>query len=253
MKTVVFSENGPDRLRLDVYTPENGVPAVSTFVYFHGGGLTGGRRDDPEVVSLANELTKRGIAVVSADYRLYPGAAFPDFIGDAAEAVRWTLDNAEAYRLPKRVFIGGSSAGGYLSMMLCFARVYLANVGLSPEAAAGYIFDAGQPTAHFEVLARQGIDPRRIVVDEGAPLHFVRDARPGKPLLLFCARNDIPGRLAQNQVLISTLGMMGYPDTLIEHHVIEGCGHYEYVDPKNREGNERYIDLCARFLTAPEK
>lgn len=241
---------GSGGLRLDIHSPGDERAGVCTYVYFHGGGLTAGARDDKEILALARALTARGVVVISADYRLYPEAAFPDFIGDAARAVRWVFDQMEPYHPPRRVFLGGSSAGGYLAMMLCFAREYLAQVGLEPEALAGYVFDAGQPTSHFEVLSRRGIDPRRVLMDEAAPLYHVRDGRPSRPLLLFCAQNDIPGRLEQNMLLLRTLQVMGYDESLIKFHSMPGCGHCGYLEPKNEKSFQEYVRICADFLTA---
>lgn len=65
--------------------------------------------------------------------------------------------------------MGGSSAGGYLSMMLCFDKKYYEAVGVSPSDISGCVHDAGQPTVHFKVLKERGIDSRRIIIDESAP------------------------------------------------------------------------------------
>jgi acetyl esterase/lipase len=240
--------SGNDGLCLDIHYPESGQEGVCTYVYLHGGGLTVGARDDDEILALAQKLTARGIVVISTDYRLYPEAVFPDYIRDAARAVRWVFDQAESYHLPRRVFLGGSSAGGYLTMMLCFARDYLLEVGLEPEALAGYVFDAGQPTSHFEVLSRRGIDPRRVLVDEAAPLYYVWDGRPLRPLLLFCAENDMPGRLEQNMLLMRTLQTMGYDDKLMAFHRMAGCEHCSYLEPQNEKPFWEYVRICADFL-----
>ena len=102
--------------KLNLYLPDDATS--SAFVYFHGGGLEHGDKKRADV--FAPYLTSRGIAVVSANYRMYPNAAYPDFICDAAEAVAW----ANGYMKEKigcdKLYVGGSSAGGYISMMLCF-------------------------------------------------------------------------------------------------------------------------------------
>jgi acetyl esterase/lipase len=36
-----------------------------------------------------SEFQKKGIAVVAANYRMYPDAKFPEFIRDCASAVAW--------------------------------------------------------------------------------------------------------------------------------------------------------------------
>lgn len=235
-------------LRLDIHTPPKEREALCTYLYFHGGGLTGGTHDEPAILALAEALTARGIAFVSAQYRLYPQAVFPDFVRDAARAAAWVMANRARYGLPAGVFVGGSSAGAYLSMMLCFAREYLAEAGLAPEAFAGYVLDAGQPTAHFEIMARQGDDPRRVMVDETAPLFFVRGASPRKPLLVICAENDIPGRVEQNRLLLRTLETFGADPAQMQLHIMPGCEHVGYLNPDDAAAFARYTDTCAAFL-----
>ncbi len=69
--------------KLDVYLPER--EAFPVFVYFHGGGLVKGHKAAAK--SFSRYMTDMGIAVVSANYPMYPDAAYPDFLEDAAEAV----------------------------------------------------------------------------------------------------------------------------------------------------------------------
>lgn len=146
------SQNGPQLL--DLYLPEG--KNFPTLVYFHGGGLEGGDKQGHPFIPY---LASRGIAVVSANYRMYPEARYPDFVQDAADAVAWTVRNVGSYGGDGRVFVGGSSAGGYLSMMLCFAEQYLGVHDIAPCRIAGWIFDAGQPTTHFRVLQERGPTP----------------------------------------------------------------------------------------------
>lgn len=49
-------------------------------------------------------------------------------------------------------FHGGSSAGGYISQMLCFDKTWLSKHGIKATDISGFIHDAGQPTCHFNVL-----------------------------------------------------------------------------------------------------
>ena len=156
-ENIPYASDSPEQL-LDLYLPEG--PVHDVFVYFHGGGMEQG--DKYRSAIFAPWLTDRGVALISANYRMYPRAVYPDFIRDAAKATAWAeawlRENADGARL----FVGGSSAGGYLSMMLCFDRRYLADVGMDNSRIAGYFHDAGQPTAHFNVLAYSGIDGRRV-------------------------------------------------------------------------------------------
>jgi len=186
---------------LDIHLPEKDTFPV--FVYFHGGGL---KRGDKAAKTVFMEyLAAHGIAVVSANYRMYPNAKYPDFLEDSAEAVAWVMENMKQYGQIQGVYVGGSSAGGYISQMLCFDRRWLAKYGISPMDIAGFVHDAGQPTCHFNVLKERGIDSRRIVVDESAPLYHIGADSEYPPMLVIVSDNDIQNRYEQTVLLMSTL------------------------------------------------
>ena len=217
-------------LCLDIHLPEG--EEYDLFVYFHGGGLVRGKRGGVEV--FAETLAKRGIATASVEYRLMPSAQFPDFIEDAADAIRWLVDHAQDYGRLNRIFVGGSSAGGYISMMLCFDERYLARVGMKPTDIAAYIHDAGQPTAHYNVLKSRGIDPKRVIVDEIAPLYFVGMAEKYSPMLFIVSDNDMVGRYEQTMLMVKTLCYFGHGD-VVSLRVMNGK-HCEYVYKADENG-----------------
>lgn len=222
MKTIrnIAYGSHPARI-LDVHLPD--CPSFPVFLYFHGGGLESGSRADQ--TALFEHLTKNGIAAVSADYRMYPEAKYPDFIEDAAAAAAWCRANMPAYG-GTDVFIGGSSAGGFLSMMLCFDRRWLGAHGLSAMDFTGFVHDAGQPTCHFNVLRERGVDGRRVIVDDSAPLYHIGEDEAYPPMLLIVADNDMENRYEQTQLVLSTLKHFGHTAAL---KVMHG-GHCEYVD-----------------------
>lgn len=230
----------PERpgLLLDVYLPEK--PCRGTLIFFHGGGLVSGSREGTDVPDVAR-LTDAGFAVVKPDYRMYPDACFPDFIVDAAAAVGWTKQHAPEWH-GERLFVGGSSAGGYLSLMLCFDARYLAAQRLSPNDVSGWIFDAGQPTVHYSILTERGLSPLAIRVDEAAPLYFIGPYAGQSPMLIFAAEHDMPGRLAQNRLLVNVLDNFGYPPEQHRLCYMEGWKHCEY------NGHACYDDEILRFL-----
>ena len=217
-------------LCLDIHLPEG--EEYDLFVYFHGGGLVKGKRGGVEV--FAQTLAKRGIATASVEYRLMPSAEFPDFIEDSADAIRWLVDHAQDYGRLNRIFVGGSSAGGYISMMLCFDERYLARVGMKPTDIAAYIHDAGQPTAHYNVLKSRGIDPKRVIVDEIAPLYFVGMAEKYSPMLFIVSDNDMVGRYEQTKLMVKTLCHFGHGD-VVSLRVMNGK-HCEYVYKADENG-----------------
>lgn len=206
--------------RLDVHLPD--CASFPVFLYFHGGGLEAGSKADQK--SVFEFLTAHGIAAVSADYRMYPDAAYPDFVDDAAAAAAWCHANMPAYG-GTEIFIGGSSAGGFLSMMLCFDRRRLAAHNLSPMDFAGFVHDAGQPTCHFNVLRERGIDSRRVIIDDSAPLYHICDD-PYPPMLFIVADHDMENRYEQTMLTLSTLKHFGHSPSL----KIMQATHCSYVD-----------------------
>ena len=214
---------------LDVYLPDGNVSSV--FVYFHGGGLVSGDKKDAEI--FAPYLTERGIAVISANYRMYPQYEYPDFICDAASAVAFSVEYAERELGCSTVYVGGSSAGGYLSMMLCFDSKYLAEVGLDNSRITGYFHDAGQPTAHYNVLKHRGLNHRRVIVDESSALYHVGLAEKYPPMRFIVSDNDMKGRYDQTMLMLTTLKHFGYSGY---DHVLMHGKHCEYCSKLDENG-----------------
>ena len=191
------------RCKLDLKTPESkkGFP---TLVWFHGGGLSAGRKYLPAEIDTAK------IAVVSVNYRLSgPKVRHPDYIYDAAAAVSWTLENIRKHGGdPKKVFVSGRSAGAYLSAMVAFDKKYLGAFGHAPAEIAGVYPISGQMSTHFQILAeRRKEDPavRDFAVDEYAPLYHASADAP--PMILFCGdpQLDMPSRVEENRLLAARL------------------------------------------------
>ena len=187
--------------RLDLYLPDG--DAFDVLVYMHGGGLEAG--DKALSDAFGEYVTTRGVAVASINYRMYPEAVYPEFVRDGAAAVAWVKKHIGEYGDGGRFFVGGSSAGGYLSMMLCFDRRWLAPYGIDPSSIDGYIHDAGQPTCHYNVLRERGIDSRRVIIDDSAPLYHVGTADVYAPMLFVISDEDMENRYEQTMLMLSTL------------------------------------------------
>ena len=229
-------------LCLDLHLPEKSE--FDLFVYFHGGGLCGGKRGGVE--PFAETLAERGIATATVEYRMYPNAKFPDFIEDGADAIRWLKDNISAFGSCKRVLVGGSSAGGYISMMLCFDSRFLERVGMKPTDIDAYIHDAGQPTSHFNVLKELGRDSRRVIVDETAPMYFVGEAEKYAPMLFIVSDNDMFGRYEQTLLMLKTLEHFGHKES-IRLEIMHG-EHCSYVYSKDGQGKGVLANVILSFL-----
>ena len=224
----------------DIYLPENSE-GFATFIYFHGGGITGGNKEGIPI--FVNDLVDAGYAVVKANYRLYSEASYPDFIDDAARCVSYIINHISEYGgNPERIIVGGSSAGGYIAMILAFDDFYLAKYNKNPKHISGWVFDAGQPTTHFNVLKERGVDSRAVVVDRAAPLYHIRNYSGLKPMIIFAAEHDMPGRLEQTRLLLKTMEIFGYPEENIRFEYMEGFKHCKYV------GEQIFSDKLLAFL-----
>lgn len=216
---------------LDVYLPE--CKNFSVFVYFHGGGLECGDKANQQV--LYRFLADHGVAVVEANYRMYPAAHYPDFLVDCAKAVAWTIQNIGTYGNATEIYVGGSSAGGYISQMLCFDASWLSAHGIKPSDIAGYVHDAGQPTCHFNVLRERGLDTKRVIIDESAPLYHITDERSYPPMLVIVSDNDMENRYEQTILLMSTLKHFGHTEN-VTLQVMHGR-HCAYVKKTDENGD----------------
>ena len=230
--------------KLDLYLPD--IEKFTAFVYFHGGGLINGSRKcfPPEVIKY---FTDRGVALISVEYRMYPNAKYPDFIEDSAKSVAWVKKHISEYGDCRGVYVGGSSAGGYLSMMLCFDKRYLENEGVDPLEISGWIHDAGQPTAHFIVLKNKGIDSRRIIVDETAPLYYMGTEESHSPMLFIVSDDDMQNRYEQTMLVMSTLKHFGL-DKNVSLKVMHGT-HCAYVGALDENGNSILGKLVCDFIS----
>lgn len=243
MKTIRdIAYGGHPSQRLDVHLPDR--EAFPVFLYFHGGGLEAGDKSDQ--AALFSHLTQNGIAAVSANYRMYPEAKYPEFIRDAAAAAAWCLENIGQYG-GTDVFLGGSSAGGFLSMMLCFDRRWLDKHGVLPTQFAGFVHDAGQPTCHFNVLRERGVDSRRVIIDDSAPLYHIGADETYPPMLLIVSDGDMENRYEQTLLVQSTLKHFGHGAPGVQLKVMHG-GHCEYVDKLDPGGTSIFGRIVADFI-----
>lgn len=232
---------------VDVHIPESS-DGFYTLVYFHGGGLEHGGRCEPFI----EPLVKRGIAVVMVQYRLYPEAKYPEYIVDCAKAVAWTVAHISEYGNCKGIYVGGSSAGGYISQMLCFNTQYLKNEGVNPMDICGYLHDAGQPTTHFKYLARErGVDDRRVIVDEAAPLYYVGLEKEYPRMRFVYSDGDGITRQRQNDLVILTLQSFKYDKEKISLRVMNG-GHCAYVKQIREDGSSPFAEIVCDFIYEKE-
>lgn len=114
-----------------LYAPEPAPDAGGLLVYYHGGGHVIGTLDthDSACRFLASEAD---VGVLSIDYRLAPEDPFPAAADDSVAALAWAFEHAESLDFdPRRIAVGGDSAGGNLAAVAALA----AKAGEAPMPA----------------------------------------------------------------------------------------------------------------------
>jgi len=214
---IVSDSYQKERCKIDLYYPKE-IKDFTTIVWFHGGGLKGGKKSIPE------QLKEKGMAVVAVNYRLYPKVKTPVFIEDAAAAVAWTFKNIENFGGdPAKIVVSGSSAGGYLTMMVGLDKSYLATHQIDADNIFALLPLTGHAITHFTVRAEQGISNKQPIIDRYAPLYHVRGDAP--PIVLYTGDPELEmlGRAEENAYMMRMLKVAGHPN--VKHIILNGYGH----------------------------
>ena len=202
---------------LDVYYPKikDKAPVI---VWFHGGGLTGGGREIPEA------LKNKGYIIVGVGYRLSPTVKAEVCITDAAAAIAWVFNNIESYNGDlNSIFISGHSAGGYLALMTVMNKELLGKYNIDANKIAGLVPFSGHTITHFTIRAERGIPGEQAIVDEFAPLYYVRKDAPPTLLITGDRELEMLGRYEENAYFYRMMKVSGHEEiTLYE---MDGYGH----------------------------
>ncbi|RUS89791.1 hypothetical protein EGW08_002494 [Elysia chlorotica] len=113
----VPSPHDPSGIPVTVYKPETCADSPTIFIFFHGGGLVVGCRQN---VSNSMRVIARdsGSIVVNASYRLLPNAQAPCApFEDGIAVTRWVMANKTAVggTISSKVGVGGESSGGHIT------------------------------------------------------------------------------------------------------------------------------------------
>ena len=217
---ISYVEKGHERQVLDIYVPPNATNLPVMF-WIHGGGWQVGDKSD--VGLKPKVLIERGFVFVSTNYRLLPDVEIDVLIGDVAKSLGWVHRNiAKHGGNPKRIFVGGHSAGAQLAALICIDDRYLKKEGVSFDVLKGCVPVDGDTydipkiimtAEHRQTLyggkmytfghrQKFGNDPEKHV-DFSAVTHVAKDNGIPPFLLLYFPGN--PDTRAQAGILESTL------------------------------------------------
>ena len=228
-KNIPYAQPAHERHVLDVYSPA-GAKNLPVVFWIHGGGWQAGDKSD---VQLKPQMfMDRGFVFVSTNYRLLPTVEMHTIFQDVAKSLKWVNEHiAEHGGDPKRILVGGHSAGAQLAALICIDDRYLKAEGLSLGIIKGCIpvdgdtYDVpaiietaetrrrvhGQPQAKVGHREKFGNDPAKHR-DYSAVTHVAKDKGIPPFLILYVAEH--PDTTAQAQRLGAVLQEAGVKTTL---------------------------------------
>lgn len=218
---------------LDVYYPK-GMTDVPTVVWFHGGGLTSGHREVPKA------LQEQGLIVVGVEYRLCvgdkkegapnAGVTTDDAVDDAAAAVAWVMKNITRYGgRTDKIYLSGHSAGGYLVSMIGLDKTRLAHYGVDANSLAALVPFSGQMITHFQNRRDRGMSDLQPLVDQYAPLYYVRKDCPPVVLITGDRELEMLGRYEENAYMWRMFKLAGHPSVAL--YELDGFNHGSMARP----------------------
>lgn len=128
-KVYVYKESAGEPRQMEVYFPANHDPAKAKAVgvlMFHGGAWVGGDLSQFRVA--CHYLASRGLVAATANYQMLTKQAAAQLpagetckrvcVTDAKSAIRWFKQHAAELGVdPKRLVVGGGSAGGHIAVL----------------------------------------------------------------------------------------------------------------------------------------
>ncbi|WP_420596766.1 alpha/beta hydrolase [Deinococcus sp.] len=240
---------GPDtRNVLDIYAPQKASnnPVV---LFIHGGSWNNGSKD--QYVFAGDSLARAGYVTAVMSYRLAPKNPYPDYIKDAALALKWLQDNAAQYGgNGQRLYVVGHSAGAFNAVDVVDTPGWLPDAGVKAGTVRGVVGIAGPYDYDFREFPSKtafpaGADPANIM-----PSRNVRSDAP--PNLLLVAANDTTVDPSNGVKMEAALKAAGVPHT---YTVLPGLNHITIVGALSRNltflGGTRKAVLD--FLAAQER
>jgi acetyl esterase/lipase len=235
---VSYVGDGGDYWRsLDLWLPpEKDAQGVPVLLYMHGGGFTHGYKEWCGLNALP--LVDLPAIVISVNYRLAPQHRLPTGIEDCADALAWTVRNIAQYGGdPRRIAIGGHSAGGHLAASVVLRHDLLAARGLGPDTitacfpvSCSYNLRYSSPvpgTAEYKTTTQVLRDPD----DAAAMSPLTHVAGNATPFFLAWGSRDLERARRTGAEMLAALQTQ---PGKVEHHIFEGFDHFDmHLDQRN--------------------
>lgn len=225
IRNVAYARTAGRVLKLDVFTPVD-PPAQGgrrpALLQIHGGAwVIGDKRE--QGIPLLKAMARSGWVGFNANYRLSPGATWPDHLVDLKRAIGFIREHADEYGVdPSFVAVTGGSAGGHLAAMLALTQNDpryqrgFEDVDTSVQAAVPFyaVYDftnrAGTMGAEFTSWILEPLVMKAFLADEpetfadASPLDQLRADAP--PFLVVHGDNDTLAPVHDARTFVEELG-----------------------------------------------
>lgn len=269
LRGVPYFDDGRLRLLLDIYRPREVASGRPVLLYVHGGAwIIGSRRN--QGLPLLHRFAARGWVCFTIDYRLSPGATFPDHIVDVKRAIAWVREHARDYGGdPDCIVISGGSAGGHLASLAALTagerqwQPGFEDADTTVAACISFygVYDCCDLSGHWPnrglhwILSRfvlkAPFEGARARYREASPLAHVSPQAP--PFLVIHGACDSLVPVAEARAFVAALRQAGGRCTYIE---VPGAQHAFEVFPSVRtlyvlDGVERFAAHVRAARTVP--
>lgn len=261
LETYTYATKDGENLDLDIYLPQADPELErATIIYVHGGGFSGGSRDEDKIVDFCTRLANHGYVVASISYRLTrkgkpegfgcdcPATeklnTFNAAVEDVQDATFFLIENRHQFAIdPQKIILAGSSAGAEAVLNTAYQPPYCYGLDSGPVSYAGVISMAGaipDTTVLYDESAVPSLlfhgtdDP--LVPYGTAPHHYCAEGTPG--YLVLHGAETIAEKLHQLDV----------PYWL---HTSCGAGHELHSQPFT-DYFDVVIDFCYTFVVKGE-
>ena len=265
-RNIPYTKVAGKRLKLDVYRPrqppDRPLPAV---LQIHGGGwVVGDKRE--QGIPLLNHLAANGWVGFNANYRLSPGATFPDHLVDLKQAVAWIRQHGAEYGAdPDYLVVTGGSAGGHLTALMALTandpryQPGFEDVDTSFRAAVPFYgvydftnrlgtWDPDVMRLFFEpMILKAFIDDEPDKFAQASPIDCVRPDAP--PFLIIHGDRDTLAPVADARLFVERLRAVS--DEPVLYAELHGSQHAFDLFPSIRANH--VIEAVERFLRAVRK
>jgi arylformamidase len=208
--------------RIALFVPPR--PNGTVLMYMHGGGWTSGFKE--MLAFMAPRFVEAGVIFASAGYRLAPAHVFPAAFDDAVRAFAWLYGNVEDHGGdPRRVFVGGHSAGGHYAALLGVRRNWQGPHGIADDAVRGCLSVSGV----YDLTSSGGLSQRPRFLGpaeagcerDASPIFNIQGTPP--PFLIAHGSEDFPHLVRQASQMEVALRSAGGS---VERLVLEGRTHF---------------------------